>query len=212
VPIISCEADIDHHLKQLVIIDPRLAAIKQCVPKVPLRLREPGFAGLAQIVVAQLLSVASASAINQRLAKLVLPLCAENYLATDPQSILACGLSKAKYRTLQGIAQAESQGDLNFSVIAKLPEREAMAELCQYKGIGPWSAQVYLLFCAGHADIFPAGDLALQKAVAAVLALDERPSTKATAQIAAQWAPHRGTAARLMWAYYAVLKQREGIV
>ena len=211
-PVISCEADIDHHLKQLVLIDPRLAAIQQSVPNVPLRLREPGFAGLAQIVVAQLFSVASASAINQRLAKLVSPLTAENYLAQDAQALLDCGLSNAKYATLLGIAHAEVAGALNFSDIAKLDEPDAMTQLCHYKGIGPWSAQVYLLFCAGHADIFPAGDLALQKAVAAALELDERPSTKLTAQIAQQWAPHRGTAARLLWAYYAYLKNREGIV
>lgn len=210
-PTISCEADIDHHLKQLVIIDKRLVAILNVVPNVPLRLRDPGFSGLAQIVVGQLLSVASAKAINQRLAALVSPLTAENYLAENAQALLKCGLSNAKYATLQGIAAAQMTGELDFTQIATLEESDAMAALCQYKGIGPWTAQVYLLFCAGHADIFPAGDLALQKAVAAALELDERPNTKQTAQIAAQWSPHRGTAARLMWAYYAVLKQREGI-
>lgn len=211
-PAISCEADIDRHLKQLIIIDTRLAAILNIVLNVPLRLRDPGFAGLAQIVVGQLLSIASAKAINRRLEILVSPLTAENYLQQETQALLNCGLSNAKYATLQGIAAAEVAGEFDFTKIADLDEGDAMAALCQFKGIGPWTAQVYLLFCAGHADIFPAGDLALQKALAAALSLTERPNSQQTAKIAEQWAPHRGTAARLMWAYYAVIKQREGIV
>ena len=209
--VISSKADLDQHLKKLVLIDPRLVAILKSVRQVPLRLREPGFAGLAQIVLAQLLSVASASAINQRLASLVTPLTAEHYLATDAKALLACGLSRAKHATLEGIAAAESSGDFNFTDLTTLHETAAIAALCQFKGIGPWTAEVYLLFCTGHADIFPAGDLALQKALSVALNLDQQPTAKQAAIIAGQWAPHRGTAARLMWAYYAYLKQREGI-
>jgi len=193
-------------------LDQRLQPVLAAVDNVPLRLRAPGFDGLAHIVVAQLLSVASAKAISVRLSTLVSPLSAVNFLSVEPQLLLDCGLSKAKLRTLTAVAQTEMQGQLCFVDIAKQEVGMATAELCAIKGIGPWTAQVYLLFCAGHRDIFPAGDLALQKAVEHALDLEDRPSEKQLRDIAAAWSPYRGSAARLMWAYYAQLKNRQGIV
>lgn len=209
---ISCQADIDSDIRQLLIQDPRLQRVFDVIEQVPLRLREGGFAGLAHIVVGQLLSVASASAISKRLNELVVPLNAQNYLALDKQVLLDCGLSNAKYHTLMVLAQAQCDGALSFDALAELPAEQALQSLCQYKGVGPWTAQVYLMFCLGHRDIFPVGDLALRKGVEQALLLSETPSQKETALIAELWSPYRASAARLIWAYYAVLKQREGIV
>ncbi|MCJ8300359.1 MAG: DNA-3-methyladenine glycosylase 2 family protein [Pseudomonadales bacterium] len=209
---ITSRAEVLQDLQLLVQIDQRLEPILAAVDDEPLRLRPPGFAGLAHIVVAPRLSVASAKAISGRLNSLVSPLSAANFLAVEPQLLLDCGLSKAKLRTLTSIAQAELQGQLCFTSIGKLEVSAAIAELCVIKGIGPWTAQVYLLFCSGHPDIFPAGDLALQKAVAHAQDLADKPNEKQLREIAAVWSPYRGSAARLMWAYYAQLKNRQGIV
>jgi len=209
---ITSQAEVLQDLQLLVQIDQRLAPVMAAVDDVPLRLRTPGFDGLAHIVVAQLLSVASARAISGRLSTLVSPLSAANFLAVEPQLLLDCGLSKAKLQTLTAVAQAQMQGQLCFTQIAKQELTKAIAELCEIKGIGPWTAQVYLLFCAGHPDIFPAGDLALQKAVEHALHLPHKPTEKQLRDTAAAWAPYRGSAARLMWAYYAQLKNRQGIV
>ncbi|MEM5527337.1 DNA-3-methyladenine glycosylase 2 family protein [Gammaproteobacteria bacterium AS21] len=204
--------DVNADLAALIAIDSRLKAVLDKVVEVALRLQPSGFAGIAHIVVGQLLSVASARAISSRLNALVTPLTASEFLRVDDSALLKCGLSNAKLRTLTGLAQAQVAGQLDFNHLAQLSVTDATAELCQYKGIGPWTAQVYLLFCVGHRDIFPAGDLALQKAVAHAFDLDSKPDAKALAQIASQWSPYQGSAARLFWAYFAYLKQREGVI
>lgn len=209
---ITTQADVDADIQQLLIKDPRLKRVFAVIEQVPLRLRTGGFAGIAQVVVGQLLSVASANAISQRLNCLVAPLTAENYLKLDKQQLLDCGLSHAKYHTLTVLAQAQVSGQLDFTAIANMPAEQALKSLCQYKGIGPWTAQVYLMFCLGHRDIFPVGDLALRKGVEQALSLAQTPSQTETEQIASHWSPYRASAARLIWAYYAVMKQREGIV
>jgi DNA-3-methyladenine glycosylase II len=100
---------------------------------------------------------------------------------------------------------------LDFAAIETLPAAEAVAALCKIKGIGPWTAEIYLMFCAGHPDIFPAGDLALQKGVAHALELGERIAAPDLVALAEAWAPHRHAAALLFWRYYAAMKNREGI-
>ncbi|MGB1237181.1 MAG: DNA-3-methyladenine glycosylase family protein [Pseudomonadales bacterium] len=205
-------ADLARELTQLRVLDPRLDAVAELVPEVPLRLREPGFTGLAHIVIAQLVSVASARAISARLEALLPHIDAAGYSALDEAAIRGCGLSNAKYQALLGVAQAELAGEFDFAAIAELPVAQAEQSLCAFKGIGPWTAQVYLLFCAGHLDIFPAGDLALRKAAKVALDLTELPSIAQLKKHAATWSPHRGSAARLLWAYYAYLEAREGLI
>lgn len=209
---ITCQGDVDNDIQQLLIQDPRLERVFAEIEQVPLRLREGGFAGLAHIVVGQLLSVASATAIFKRLNDLVVPFTAQNYVNLDKQQLMDCGLSNAKFNTLTLLAQAQLAGELDFAALTNLSADQALQSLCQYKGVGPWTAQVYLMFCLGHRDIFPVGDLALRKGVEQALALPETPSQKQTAEIAQVWAPFRASAARLIWAYYAVLKQREGVI
>ena len=122
------------------------------------------------------------------------------------------GLSGFKKRTIRAIAEAVAAGDLDFERLPSLSADEAVAELTRHKGIGPWTAEVYLMFCAAHPDVFPAGDLALQKAVGQGLGLAERPPARQLVEIARAWAPHRATAALLFWRYFAVMRDREGIL
>lgn len=104
------------------------------------------------------------------------------------------------------------EGRLDFDHLETLPAEEAVAHLTLHKGIGPWTAEIYLMFCARHADVFPAGDLALQKAVAHALALPARPPPAELRSLAAPWSPHRSVAALLFWRYFAAMREREGII
>jgi len=178
----------------------------------PLRRREPGFAGLAAIVVSQQVSVASAKAIFGRLEAALQPLHAEAVLAAGEATLRTCGLSGPKIRALTAIAEAVAAEGLDLSGLAALPAAEAHRALVAVKGIGPWTADIFLLFCVGHPDAFPAGDLALQEAARLALGLRQRPDVRKLEKIAERWRPYRGVAARMLWAYYGALKARAGVV
>ncbi|MGR9170575.1 DNA-3-methyladenine glycosylase family protein [Rhizobium sp. KDH_Rht_773_N] len=209
VRVISNEKDIEEGLAALLVLDPRLVAIAREAGPVPLRLREPGFAGLAHIIVSQMVSRASAEAIWRRMQPESGLLSAETYILLHPDAWREFGLSRAKADTLTRIAQAVASGRINLQALAQKPPAEALAELTTQKGIGPWTAEVYLMFCGGHVDVFPAGDVALQAAVAAAFGLAERPQAKALAGLAEIWSPWRSVAARLFWAYYAAKMRRD---
>ena len=202
---------LDRHLCALVRADPRLARALASAGEVPLRLRAGGFAGMAQIVCAQLLSVASAAAIHARFEKVLGQTRAETLLRADAARLRAAGLSFSKIATLRALAEAEVSGRLDYASLAEIGADAALDTLMKIRGIGRWSAEVYLLFSTGHPDIFPAGDLALRKAVGHVQGRDA-PDEKEVRAIAADWSPWRGAAARLMWRHYAVVKSREGVV
>jgi DNA-3-methyladenine glycosylase II len=209
VRVISNEKDIEEGLAALLVLDPRLVAIAGEAGSVPLRLREPGFAGLAHIIVSQMVSRASAEAIWRRMQPESGLLSAETYILLHPEAWREFGLSRAKADTLTRIAQAVASGRINLHELVQKPPGEALAELTAQKGIGPWTAEVYLMFCGGHVDVFPAGDVALQAAVAAAFGLAERPQAKALAGLAEIWSPWRSVAARLFWAYYAAKMRRD---
>lgn len=207
--------DVARGLEALLRLDPRLAAIAAQAGAVPLRRIPAGYPGLAAIIVGQMVSRASAAAILARLREAAGSVEAEGEL--EPRSVLglsnvqcrAIGLSGAKEAALKEAAAAILAGRLDLARIARLPAPEAIAAMTAIRGIGPWTAEVYLLFCAGHPDIFPAGDVALRAALAHALALPARPAEGAVRAIAACWSPWRGVAARLMWAYYARVVRRE---
>lgn len=188
--------------------DIRLCTIMDDAGPVPLRRREPGFPGLSSIIVAQQVSRQSADAIEGRLRQMIDPLTAENYLASGEDVWRAVGLSRPKQRTLSAVSEAIISGNLDLEHITALPPQDAIESLVAIKGIGPWTAEVYCLFCAGHRDIFPAGDLALQIAVHEALDLPARPDEKRLREIAESWAPWRGVAARLLWAWYGTRRSR----
>ncbi len=203
-------ADIEAGLEALCALDPRLAAVRAAAGALPLRLSPPGFASLASIIVSQQVSRASAEAIFARFGALVDPLTAEALLAADPAVYRRAGLSAAKERALAAAAAAVA-GGLDLERLCTLEPEEAMAALTALPGIGPWTAECYLLFAAGHPDVFPAGDVALQSAVAHALGLPARPPAKALAALAESWRPWRGIASRLFWAYYRSWKGREAL-
>ncbi|WAX96836.1 DNA-3-methyladenine glycosylase [Aminobacter sp. NyZ550] len=201
--------DVNFGLDALCAIDPRLQAVRGMAGEVPLRLTEPGFASLASIIVSQQVSTASAKAIFGRLTALVDPLTPQGLLAAGEGMFREAGLSRPKQRTLLAVAQAATDG-LDLDGLCRLDAHEAMAAMIAIPGIGPWTAEVYLLFAAGHPDIFPARDVALQSAVGHALGIDPRPGEKALIRLAESWAPWRGVASRLFWAYYRETRGRDG--
>ncbi|MBG6207591.1 MAG: DNA-3-methyladenine glycosylase [Roseibium album] len=203
---IATKDDVQAGLRELIANDPRLKPIAGKAGELPLRRRAANFAGLAQIITAQQVSVASATAIFQRVQALVTPLTAEALASFSDEDLAGAGLSRPKVRTLRAVGAACENG-LDLARLTESPADEAHAQLCAIKGIGRWSADIFLLFCAGHPDIFPSGDLALQIAVRDAFGLDEKPTPKELDDIALRWAPNRAIAARLFWAWYRVLKQ-----
>lgn len=207
--IIRNDDDVRQGLEALLRLDPRLAPIAADAGAIPLRLRAPGFEGLAHIIVSQMVSRASAEAIWRRMLPADGLLTAEGYTLLHSEAWLEFGLSRAKAETLSRIAEAVTSGRLDLSGLCLRPPGEALSELTALKGVGPWTAEVYLMFCGGHADVFPAGDVALQNAVGAALGLAERPEAKALAKLSQVWSPWRSVAARLFWAYYATKMRRD---
>ncbi|MEX6505953.1 DNA-3-methyladenine glycosylase [Jiella sp. M17.18] len=206
---IRSEADVAAALAALRDIDPRLHPVIEAAGSVPLRRSAGGLPGLLGIVTAQQVSRASAAAIFARFSAALDLADADAILAADDALYRAVGLSRPKQRTIHALAEAVRDGRLDFSRIEAAPADDAIAELVAVHGIGLWTAECYLLFCAGHPDVFPAGDLALQVAVAHTLGFEARPAPKRLADLAEAWAPHRSVAARLFWAYYAAVTRRD---
>ena len=207
---IHTEADLDHAIAQLIRTDPRFAKVLSRAGRPPLRRRPDGFAGLASIVVSQQLSTASAKAIWGRLTEAFDPLDHATMLRARSAKLARAGLSGSKIRTLKAIAKAIDRGELDFPALVAKPADDARAALTAVHGIGPWTADIYLLFCLGHADAWPAGDLAVQEAARLLLELDARPTAKEMGPLAEAWRPWRGAAAYMLWSYYRTTKQREG--
>ena len=211
-PPITDDASLVAATAALQAIDPDVVgAMLDATGPPPLRLREPGFAGLAAIVVSQQVSVASADAIRGRLQSAFDPLDAGAITAATDEALRACGLSGAKVKTLRAIAEAMLSGALDMGALAAMPATDAHQALVAVHGIGPWTADIFLLFCLGHSDAWPAGDIALQEAARAALHLRARPETARLGRLGERWRPYRGVAARILWAYYRVIKMRSGI-
>ena len=208
---IDTEADIEAGLSALVAADPRLEPVAARAGRLPLRRRPGGFAGLASIVVSQQVSTASANAIWGRVAAAYDPFTPQALIRARATRLAGLGLSAPKIRALKEIAKAIADGRLDCDALPDLPADAAHAALCAIHGIGPWTADIYLLFCLGHPDAWPAGDLALQEAARLAFALPVRPSAKETIALADSWRPWRGVAARLLWAYYRAVKQRDPV-
>ena len=194
-------------LRALLRRNPELRPIAKLAGPFEIRLTPGGFSGLARVICGQQLSVASARAIWGRFAALPGALDPATYLTLDPASIRAVGFSEGKYRTVRVIAEAIVSGALDLSLVDTMSGEDATAYLVAHKGIGPWTAEIYLMFCTGHPDIFPVGDLALRKAVGHALGM-ETPTEKELTVLAAEWAPYRHAAALLFWKYYAAVMRK----
>ncbi|MDO9526501.1 MAG: DNA-3-methyladenine glycosylase 2 family protein [Gemmobacter sp.] len=186
--------------------DPRFARALAATGTLPLRRRAGGFSDLLGAIVSQQVSVASANAIWTRL---------EAAGMTDPDRVAgagddalrACGLSRQKVRYAQALAAA----GIDFDGLRLLPDEAVVAELVAVPGIGRWTAEIYAMFSLGRADVFAPADLALQESARLLFGLDARPTERALRTMAEEWSPWRAVAARLLWAYYHVAKEREGI-
>jgi DNA-3-methyladenine glycosylase II len=211
-PLIDCEATLASAAAELAKLDPETVLhLVEIGGPPPLRRREPGFSGLAAIIVSQQVSVASANAIFGRLEARIAPLDAETLLDAEEAVLRGCGLSTPKLKALRALAHEVAREGLDLAALGACEAAEAHARLTKVRGVGPWTADIFLLFCLGHPDAFPAGDLALQEAARLALGLRTRPDAKRLERIAERWRPYRGVAARMLWAYYRVAKQRAGM-
>lgn len=208
---LDTEADLALALSRLIERDPRIADVVTVGGPPPLRRRPGGFAGLASIVCSQQLSTASAAAIWQRLETAFDPFDHHAVLAARTPKLKRAGLSMPKIRTFREIARAVRDGVIDLEALGAMPADEAHAALVSIKGVGPWTADIYLLFCIGHADAFPAGDLALQEAVRIAFRKRKRPEAKQLTKLAEGWRPYRGVAACVFWSYYRAVKRRDAV-
>ncbi|NRP22668.1 DNA-3-methyladenine glycosylase [Ensifer adhaerens] len=209
--IIRTHEDIEAGLAGLVMLDARLEHVVARAGPVPLRRTDPGYRGLASIIVSQMVSKASAAAIWKRMEGSLGEITAPAALSLSDEDCRAIGLSRAKADTLRRVAQAVVAGDIDLDAICNVEALDAIRELTMIKGVGRWTAEVYLLFCAGHPDVFPSGDVALQNAIGHGLGLELRPTAREIDSLAAHWAPWRSVAARLFWAYYAQEMRRDAV-
>ncbi|MEM1430246.1 MAG: DNA-3-methyladenine glycosylase 2 family protein [Pseudomonadota bacterium] len=190
----------------LTVAEPRFAAALERTGPPPLRLRDDGFASLLSAIVSQQVSVASARAIWNRLDEAGLTADAAVAAASD-DALRACGLSRQKMRYARALAEAR----IDYPALRGAPEDEVVEILTEIPGIGRWTAEIYAMFSLARADTFAPGDLALQEAARLLFDLPERPRERALREMAAAWSPWRAVAARLLWAYFHVEKDREGI-
>jgi DNA-3-methyladenine glycosylase II len=209
---LNSQSDLEDAIHALLKQDKRLKPIFEVTGMPALRQREPGFAGLAHIVCGQQLSTASAAAIWGRISTAFDPFDHHAVRKARTDRLGRLGLSAAKIKTLKLLARELAEERLNLDVLANEDADTAHNTLTSHHGIGPWTADVYLLFCLGHGDAWPAGDLAVQEAVKIGLGLKTRPTPKQMTPLAEPWRPYRGAAAHLWWSYYRVLRKREGVI
>ena len=190
-------------LDSLAEIEPGIATALAVTGYPDERLREPGYATLLRTIVGQQVSVAAAASVWNKLEALIGPECPpQDLLAQDFDALRGCGLSRQKQGYARSLAELVLSGDLPLDALPA-DDEEAIAYLTKVKGIGRWSAEIYLLFAEGRTDIWPAGDLAVQEGVGRLLKLETRPSEKDIRAIAERWRPHRGAAAIFTWHIYA---------
>ena len=204
--IIHSDACVAEGMAWLAARNPRFARAYEVAGPLPLRRRKDGFTALLDAIVSQQISVAAASAIWRRMKAAGLTGPRKIMWAGD-EDLRACGLSAQKIRYARALAEAR----INYRALREMPDHEVIETLVAVPGIGPWTAEIYAMFSLGRADVFAPGDLALQEAARVLFGLEARPSERVLRDMAADWAPWRAVAARLLWAYYRVAKDREGI-
>ncbi len=204
--LISDDADVAQGAAWLATHEPRFAVALELTGPLPLRLAPDGFGALFNKIVSQQVSVASARAIWGRVeaAGLVTP---DAVRAASEDDLKAVGLSRPKVKYARALAEA----DIDYGALRGASDAEVIATLTAVSGIGVWTAQVYAMFNLGRADVFAPGDLALQEAVRVLFELPARPPAKELEHMAQNWSPWRAVAARLLFTYYRVNKNREGI-
>ena len=204
--IIETDADVHEGMLALSAMCPRMKAAYALTGPLPLRRRADGFAQVLSAIVGQQVSVASAAAVWSRIEAAGFNTPAAVLAASDDE-LRAVRLSRQKFIYARELALA----DIDYIALRDMSDEAVIKTLVAVKGIGPWTAEVYAMFSLGRADVFAPGDLAMQEAARSLYDLPERPKEKAFREMADAWAPWRAVAARLLWAYYAYEKDRDGI-
>ena len=187
-------------------IEPRFKSALEVTGELPLRLSPEGFERLLGAIISQQVSVAAANSIWKRLVKANLN-GPRKIMRADDAQLRAVGLSRQKVRYARALAESK----INFRSLRSMSSEEVINTLTQISGIGVWTAEIYTMFSLARADVFAAGDLALQESARLLFELRERPSEREIRQMAEKWSPWRAVAARLLWAYYSYSKKREGV-
>jgi DNA-3-methyladenine glycosylase II len=193
--------------QQLAKRDRDLAAILKAYGPPPLWSRKPGFATLVQIILEQQVSLSSAASMYKRLTENIQPFGPDRVIELGEPHLKSLGLTRQKTAYCIHLAESLNSNSLNLLLLAKMNDGDAKAALMQVKGIGSWSADIYLLMVLRRPDIWPAADLALATSVTSVKRLKQRPSTEQLFGLAERWRPFRSVAARMLWQYY--LAQRK---
>jgi DNA-3-methyladenine glycosylase II len=196
------ETMLAHGVQELISRDADLAIVHQRLGIPPLWAREPGFPTLVHIILEQQVSLASARAAFDKLRAEVEPLTPARLLVLDDETLKRVGFSRQKSAYVRYLANAIITGTFDVDALATLPDEQVRAQLLALKGIGPWSAEIYLLMALCRADAWPAGDLALQVAAQSIKRLPVRPNPVALHELAESWRPWRAVAARLLWHHY----------
>lgn len=209
VTVIRSADDISRAAKALVVQCPYIRRVHEELGDPPLRLRSAGFDGLARVIVSQQISIEVARVIVARIeaafGKAIEP---ATFLDNNEATLRTLGLSRPKIAALRASAAAVASGALELDALSSAEAAKAREMLTSINGIGPWTADVYLLFCLGHPDAWPVGDVALQAGAGELLGLHTRPTAKELEPIGQRWRPYRGVAARFLWAYYGA--RRDG--
>lgn len=199
---VATAAQLQESLDAIAALEPGFAAALRRVGYPAPRIRDPGYETLLRTIVGQQVSVASAAAVWRKLeAELGAGCAPETLLSRDFDALRACGLSRQKQGYARSLAELVTSGAIDLRALP-VDDEQAIEQLTRIKGIGRWSAEIYLLFAEGRPDIWPAGDLAVQIEVGRILGLPERPSERQTREVAERWRPHRGAAAIMAWHHY----------
>ncbi|MGB2140544.1 MAG: DNA-3-methyladenine glycosylase family protein [Psychrobacter sp.] len=203
---LDSSAELKTHIQALIELEPRFAPVYEQVGVPSLRRNEGGFAALLRAIVGQQLSVAAASSIWQRLvdANLITP---KTLIQADDDDLRAQGLSRQKIRYVRSLVDH----DIDYQALTTMSDGEVIATLTAVTGIGRWTAEMYLLFSLGRADILAVDDLAIRVAAMALLELPERPTPKQLKVATQSWSPYLSAASLLLWAYYGGLKDKEAM-
>ena len=203
---LDSSAELKTHIQALIELEPRFAPVYEQVGVPSLRRNEGGFAALLRAIVGQQLSVAAASSIWQRLvdANLITP---KTLIQADDDDLRAQGLSRQKIRYVRSLVDH----DIDYQALTTMSDGEVIATLTAVTGIGRWTAEMYLLFSLGRADILAVDDLAIRVAAMSLLELPERPTPKQLKVATQSWSPYLSAASLLLWAYYGGLKDKEAM-
>lgn len=195
-------AQLKHSLDAVAGIEPAFARALAVAGYPEPRIRDRGYGTLLRTIVGQQVSVAAAASMWRKLEAHIGPdLSLERILESDFDALRACGLSRQKQGYIRSLCELVVTGAVDFDNLPQ-DDEEAIAQLTRIKGIGRWSAEIYLLFAEGRGDVWPAGDLAVQAGLHKLLSLPERPSEKRTRELAEAWRPHRGATAIFTWHCY----------